>query len=285
MLFLKYHSVLLFLLIVFLVEHLWHFFPPSILADCRGCAWALGNKWSSCGSQDSRVCFPLFSHSWTFVSLSPFIYIVFRIKTTEAYWYLYIWCMQYLLLLALTLDMMISHILLLLYRVILWVLLRLHHQAATTTYVARTKQHWNGHDTGTHDKFLKIHTTRVSDTFRTRHGFMIGMSVLHRLQQPQQIPYPIFFFLGSATWTLFFHSALSRTISSSYILFNSLHHLDLSLIVIAPSTMILSLFLISVPYLAAIAHAQTIFNWFRPFYPQKGQALTFSGCTLFFPIS
>jgi len=37
----------------------------------------------------------------------------------------------------------------------------------------------NGHDTRTHDKFLKIHMTCVSDTFRTRHGSMIGVSVLH----------------------------------------------------------------------------------------------------------
>jgi len=46
-------------------------------------------------------------------------------------------------------------------------------------YVARTRQHWNGHDTRIRDKFFKIHTIRLSDTFRTRHGFMIRMSVLH----------------------------------------------------------------------------------------------------------
>jgi len=32
----------------------------------------------------------------------------------------------------------------------------------------------------TSDKFLKIHTTRLSDTFQIRHGFMIEVFVLHR---------------------------------------------------------------------------------------------------------
>jgi len=49
-------------------------------------------------------------------------------------------------------------------------------------YVARTRQHWNGHDTRTHDEFLKIHMTRVRHVCETRHGFMIGVSVLHRLK-------------------------------------------------------------------------------------------------------
>jgi len=39
-------------------------------------------------------------------------------------------------------------------------------------YVARTWQHWNGRDTRTRDKLFKIHTTHVSDTFRTRYSFM-----------------------------------------------------------------------------------------------------------------
>ena len=47
-------------------------------------------------------------------------------------------------------------------------------------YVAWTRQHWNGHNTRTCDKFFQIHMTRVSDTFQTWHGFMIGVSVLHR---------------------------------------------------------------------------------------------------------
>jgi len=38
---------------------------------------------------------------------------------------------------------------------------------------------WNGHGTRTHDEFLKIHMTRVSDTFRTRHGSMIEVYVPH----------------------------------------------------------------------------------------------------------
>jgi len=32
---------------------------------------------------------------------------------------------------------------------------------------------------GTDDEFLKIHMTRMSDTFQTRHGSMIGVFVLH----------------------------------------------------------------------------------------------------------
>ena len=53
---------------------------------------------------------------------------------------------------------------------------------------------WNGHDTQTHDKFFKKHTTCVLDTrvgrvsntihvsniFQTRHDFMIKVFVLHR---------------------------------------------------------------------------------------------------------
>ena len=34
---------------------------------------------------------------------------------------------------------------------------------ALNLYVARTQQHENGHNTWTRDKFLKIHTTCVSD--------------------------------------------------------------------------------------------------------------------------
>ena len=59
-------------------------------------------------------------------------------------------------------------------------------QETVTTYVARTRQHWNGQDTWTtwtRNKFFKIHMTCVPDTFQTRHSFMIRVSVLHRLQQ------------------------------------------------------------------------------------------------------
>jgi len=47
----------------------------------------------------------------------------------------------------------------------------------------------HGHDniemdtTRTRDKFFKIYAARVSDTFQTRHDFMIGVSVLHRTYQ------------------------------------------------------------------------------------------------------
>ena len=47
------------------------------------------------------------------------------------------------------------------------------------SYVARTWQHWNGHDTWIRGKFLKIHMIPVSDTFRTRHDSMIEVSVLY----------------------------------------------------------------------------------------------------------
>ena len=52
----------------------------------------------------------------------------------------------------------------------------------TRSYVARMRQHWNGHDTRMRGKFFKIHTTRASDTFRTRHGTTVGVFVLHRLE-------------------------------------------------------------------------------------------------------
>jgi len=51
-----------------------------------------------------------------------------------------------------------------------------------------TRQRWNGHDTWTHGKFFKIHMTGVSDTFRTRHGSIIEVSVLHSLQHmPEEV--------------------------------------------------------------------------------------------------
>jgi len=37
----------------------------------------------------------------------------------------------------------------------------------------------------TRDESLKIHMTRVSDMFLTRHGSMIGVFVLHRLESPE----------------------------------------------------------------------------------------------------
>jgi len=39
--------------------------------------------------------------------------------------------------------------------------------------------HGNVEMNPTRDKFLKIHMTRVSDTFQTRHDSMIEVSVLH----------------------------------------------------------------------------------------------------------
>ena len=47
-----------------------------------------------------------------------------------------------------------------------------HRVLISLSYVVRTWQHWNGYDTWTHDKFFKVHATRVSDTFRTGHDFI-----------------------------------------------------------------------------------------------------------------
>jgi len=46
------------------------------------------------------------------------------------------------------------------------------------TFVARTHQCWNGHDTWTRDNFL-----RVSDTFQTGHDFMLEVFVVHNQKQ------------------------------------------------------------------------------------------------------
>jgi len=51
------------------------------------------------------------------------------------------------------------------------------HVPLTGHYVTRTRQCWNRHDMRTRDKLFKI-MTRVSYTFLTRHGSMIGVSVL-----------------------------------------------------------------------------------------------------------
>jgi len=51
-------------------------------------------------------------------------------------------------------------------------------------YVARTRQHWNRHDTRIHGRFLKhtrpVRPTCVLDIFRTWYDSIIGASVLHR---------------------------------------------------------------------------------------------------------
>jgi len=61
-----------------------------------------------------------------------------------------------------------------------------HGSLALASSVARTWQHWNEHDTRTRNEFLKIHMTRVSNTFLTRHGSMIGVSVLHSWQDMKE---------------------------------------------------------------------------------------------------
>ena len=43
--------------------------------------------------------------------------------------------------------------------------MRANEEERATSYVAYARQHWNEYDTRTRDKFLKIHTTHLSDTF------------------------------------------------------------------------------------------------------------------------
>ena len=62
-----------------------------------------------------------------------------------------------------------------------WYKTIMRYDLLLSNYVARPwpRPHQYGHNTLAHDKFLKIHMTLVLDTFRTRHGSMRGVSVLH----------------------------------------------------------------------------------------------------------